>query len=95
VREAAGRRFSRLELNAVAQQVALTSHPRRAAAAFARGSPLSVDDVLTSPYVLIGSLDAIVGALEEKRERHRFSYWVILDDSIEAFAPIVSRLVDS
>lgn len=95
VREAAGRRFPRLELNAVVQQVAVTGRPRRAAAAFAHDSPLSVDDVLTSPYVLIGSLDAIVEALEEKRERHGFSYWVILDDSMEAFAPIVSRLFGS
>jgi probable F420-dependent oxidoreductase len=92
VREAAGRRFPRLELNAVVQQVAVTGRPRRAAEELARDSFLSIDDVLTSPYVLIGSLEAIAEALEEKRERHGFSYWVIRDDSMDGFAPLVSRL---
>jgi probable F420-dependent oxidoreductase len=95
VREAAGNRFAGLELNAVVQRVVVSGRPRRAAAEFARDSPLSVDDVLDSPYVLIGSPDRIAEALEEKREHHGFSYWVILEDSVEAFAPVVSRLVGS
>jgi probable F420-dependent oxidoreductase len=95
VREAAGNRFAGLELNAVVQRVIVSGRPRRAAAEFARDSPLSVDDVLNSPYVLIGSPDRIAEALEEKREHHGFSYWVILEDSVEAFAPVVSRLLGS
>lgn len=50
VREAAGGRFARLELNAVVQQVIVRGSPRRAAEEFARDLQLSVDDVLTSPY---------------------------------------------
>ena len=95
MRQAAGDRFPRLELNAVVQQVVVSGSPRRAAAAFARDSSLSVDEVLGSPYVLIGSADAIAEALEEKRERHGFSYWVILEDSMDAFAPVVSQLAGS
>jgi probable F420-dependent oxidoreductase len=95
VREAAGNRFAGLELNAVVQRVIVSGRPRRAAAEFARDSRLSVDDVLNSPYVLIGSPDRIAEALEEKREHHGFSYWVILEDSVEAFAPVVSRLLGS
>ena len=93
--QAAGDRFPRLELNAVVQEVVLSGSPRPAAEEFARDSPLRVDDVLSSPYVLIGSLDAIAEAVLEKRERHGFSYWVVFEDSMDAFAPVVSRLAGS
>jgi probable F420-dependent oxidoreductase len=92
VREAAGARFDELELNAVVQRVIVTDSPRRAAEDFAAGSELSVDDVLSSPYVLIGTIDAIADKLREKRERHGLSYWVVLEQSMDAFAPVVSRL---
>jgi len=95
VQQAAGDRFARLELNAVVQRVVVRGSPRRAAAEFARDSPLSVDDVLSSPYVLIGSLDAIAEALLAKRDRHGFSYWVVFEDSMDAFAPVVARLLGS
>jgi alkanesulfonate monooxygenase SsuD/methylene tetrahydromethanopterin reductase-like flavin-dependent oxidoreductase (luciferase family) len=95
VREAAGHRFPSLELNAVVQHVVVSASPRRAAEEFAREWPLSVADVLSSPYVLIGSIDAIAEAIEATRERHGFSYWVVLEDAMEAFAPVVSRLFGS
>jgi hypothetical protein len=38
------------------------------------GRPL-VEDILNSPYVLIGSTDAIAEAIAARRERHGFSYW--------------------
>jgi probable F420-dependent oxidoreductase len=92
VREAAGPRFHELELNAVVQRVVVTSAARRAADELAADSALTVDDVLSSPYVLIGSVDAIADKLREKRERHGFSYWVVQEHSLDAFAPLVSRL---
>jgi probable F420-dependent oxidoreductase len=95
VREAAGSRLERLELNAVVQQVVVTDSTRRAAEEHARDSPLSVEDVLGSPYVLIGSVDAIADELCEKRERHGFSYWAVLERSMDAFAPVLSRLSGS
>jgi probable F420-dependent oxidoreductase len=95
VREAAGSRFEQLELNAVVQQVVVSDSPRRAAEEFARDWPLSVEDVVGSPYLLIGSVDSIVDKLHEKRERHGFSYWVVPEQSMDALAPVVSRLSDS
>jgi probable F420-dependent oxidoreductase len=95
VREAADSRFGTLELNAVVQRVVIaggSGSSRRAVEEFARDSPLSTEDVLGSPYVLIGSVDAIADAIHEKRERHGFSYWVVPEHSMEAFAPVVSRL---
>jgi hypothetical protein len=45
--------------------------------------------------VLIGSIEAIANALEASRERYGFSYWVVVDDTMEAFGPVVSRLSGS
>jgi probable F420-dependent oxidoreductase len=94
-REAAGSRFDKLELNVVIQHVAVTNATRRAADDYARGSPLGVDDVLGSPYVLIGSVSALADELLEKRERHGFSYFVVRAEAIDEFAPVVSRLSGS
>lgn len=45
----------------------------------------------TSPAVLVGSVDACVQALQERRERYGFSYFNLGSD-LDAVAPIVARL---
>jgi probable F420-dependent oxidoreductase len=50
------------------------------------------DAVLAMPAVLIGDPEAMVDALQERRERFGFSYWVVSDRHLEAFAPVVARL---
>jgi probable F420-dependent oxidoreductase len=59
VREAAGERFDQLELAALIWQVVVTDHPRSAAEAVAPRRGLTGDQVLASPYFLVGSLPAI------------------------------------
>jgi probable F420-dependent oxidoreductase len=95
VREAAAHRFPTLELNAVVQHVAVSASARCAAADFAREWSLSVEDVLSSPYVLLGSIDEIAEAIQARRERLGFSYWVVLEDAVDTFAPVISRLLGS
>ena len=71
VREAAGDRFDRLELNVYPTGSAplLTDHPRKAAADIldgirARtGIEVPVDEYLASPHVFIGSVDGLVAKL--------------------------------
>jgi probable F420-dependent oxidoreductase len=93
VREAAGARLARLELSALLQRVVVTMDRRGAAAELAqRWSELSVDEVLESPFVLLGSVDEIVAQLVARRQRWGISYYVIFDDVVDAFAPIVDRL---
>jgi probable F420-dependent oxidoreductase len=92
VREAAGRRFGELELNAVVQRVVVTDTAREAAEELAREWPLGAEEILGSPHALIGSVDGIAGELREKRERHGFSYWAVFEPELEAFAPVVARL---
>ena len=96
VREAAGERFDRLELNALLQAVAVTEHRESVAAAQAERLPgLTPDEILESPYLLIGTVDEMVETLRQRRQRFGISYYVVFEAAIEAFAPVVARLAGS
>jgi probable F420-dependent oxidoreductase len=92
VREGAGPRFSEIELGARVRMTAVTNN--RAATAARLGSPeqLSADEVVTSPYALVGSVDSICDDLVERRERFGFSYFVWGIGDFETMAPVVSRM---
>lgn len=94
VREAAGERFAQLELAALIWGVAITDNPRAGAEGLAstgkRG--LTPEQILASPYFLIGSVAVIVERLEELRERFHISYFNVFPGAMEDFAPVVSRL---
>jgi probable F420-dependent oxidoreductase len=93
VREAAGDRFPGLELNALVQRVIVTDDRHGAAEELTRRwSQLSTEEILASPYVLIGTIDRIVEDLEVRRERWGISYYVIQEPNLDAFAPVVARL---
>ena len=93
VREMAGDRFAQLELNALVQRVVVTEDRRGAAEELThRWKQLSADEILASPYVLIGTVDQIVEDLEARRERWGISYYVVREPSLDAFAPVVARL---
>jgi probable F420-dependent oxidoreductase len=93
VRREAGERFGQLELNAVVQQVRITDSPRAAAEELtADGWELPADELLRSPFLLLGTVDSIVETLEERRERYGFSYVAVFEPALEAFAPVVARL---
>jgi probable F420-dependent oxidoreductase len=93
VREAAGARFEQLELSALVQRVVETADRRGVAEELARRwTALSADEVLDSPFVLLGSVDEIVAQLVARRARWGISYYVVFDSVLDAFAPIVERL---
>jgi probable F420-dependent oxidoreductase len=91
VRNAAGSRFGELMLNAVVQRVVVTDNDRSAAADLAADAKLSVDEVLDSPYLLVGSVGAIADGLRARHERHGFTYWVVPEGVMDAFAPVIER----
>jgi probable F420-dependent oxidoreductase len=101
VREAAGERFDRLELNVYPTGSAplITDHPRKVASDIldgirARtGIDVPVDDYLASPQVFIGSVDGLVAKLRELRERLGISSFMIGD--VDTLAPVVERLAGS
>ncbi|MGH7053401.1 MAG: LLM class F420-dependent oxidoreductase [Stellaceae bacterium] len=93
IKEVAGDRFTRIELNALVQQVIITDDRRRVAEDLAsRWNQLGPDEFLASPYVLIGSVDQLVEDLQARRERWGFSYYTIFEPYMAAFAPVIARL---
>jgi probable F420-dependent oxidoreductase len=94
VREAAGARADRLELNALVQRVIVTDDRRKAARELATGrwATLTPDDVLASPYVLIGTVDEMIDDLRVRRERWGISYVMAHEPFMDALAPVVARL---
>jgi probable F420-dependent oxidoreductase len=94
VRQTAGEdRYARLELSALVQRVIVTDHRRGAAEDLtARWPQLSADDILASPYVLIGSVEQIIEDLSARRKRWDISYYIIFEPYVDVFAPVVARL---
>jgi probable F420-dependent oxidoreductase len=96
LRDAAGARFDELELSVLVQRVTETRDRRGAAEELARRWPaLSADDILASPFVLLGTLDEIEAQLLARRARWGISYCIVFESAIDVFAPIVARLAQS
>jgi probable F420-dependent oxidoreductase len=93
VRSEAGARFDDLELNVLTQRAIVTDDREQAAAELSAQWPaLSPEDVLETPFVLMGTVEQIVETLQARRERWGFSYYVIWDTHAEEMAPVVARL---
>jgi len=100
IREAAGVRFSDLELHIAAILVVDDNRQRGAEIAFARlresamyavNTIPNAAELLDSPHAMIGSVEQIVETLQERREHYGISYITVAGD-IDAFAPVVARL---
>jgi probable F420-dependent oxidoreductase len=94
VREAAGSRFDRLELNTTVSLVVTDDREAGARQAIAeRGwHGVEVNDVLDMPALLIGSIAGIARQIRERRDRFGFSYLVVSEKNAELAAPLVREL---
>ena len=98
VREVAGDRFDSLELNVYPTGTGpiVTDSARKTAADVldgirARtGVEISVDELLDSPHVFIGSIDGLAAKFTELRERLGISSFMVGD--VDTLAPVVERL---
>jgi probable F420-dependent oxidoreductase len=98
IREAAGDRFGELELNTYATggPTVVTSDPRAEASRRAdriraqTGVELTVEEVLDSPHVFIGSVRDLTRKFADLRERFGISSFLI--DDLDALAPVVQEL---
>jgi len=92
VKEAAGDRFSRLEL-AITVFVAHVGEDRNEfAATVGVGMEAEPEEVLEMPHFLIGTIEQITEQLLERRERYGFSNVVLPGAMAEALQPVVERL---
>jgi len=94
IRQAAGERFHELELSMVITPVFTEQRRQRAEQLMrTRGwSGISAEQVLDMPSLFIGTPDQMVEDLLRRREQYGFSYFVVADASMEAFAPVVACL---
>ena len=92
IREGAGDRFAQIELNMICGRVIITDDREAAATEMTTQLPLSVEQILDAPAILIGSTDQIISTLRERRERFGVSNIVIIEPMMEAFAPVVAAL---
>lgn len=109
VREAAGERFEHIELHALLFWVIETDDQEQAAQqwlqqvgamSFRRGQRIdkgpgafSVEDVLASPYLLIGTIEQMVGQLQARRQQYGLSYFTTASYiGPETFGPLVAQL---
>ena len=90
--EAAGPRFDQLEIHMLVQRFALTDRPRDVAEEVSQSWGISPDEVLRSPYMLIGTMDGIIEQIEQRREELGISYYVVFEPHLESFAPVLERL---
>ena len=91
IREAAGERWSELELNIAIWQVDPLFR-RRTGAPPERVRGISEEQLLLSPHYLVGDTDEIVETLLARRERWGFTYITIRSADIETLAPVIARL---
>jgi probable F420-dependent oxidoreductase len=89
LREAAGDRFSQIELNVNLSAVGDQLHPW---AARQFGLNLEQMKQIGSPSTLFGTPDEMCDLLQERRERLGISYVNCGADMMEAMAPVVARL---
>jgi len=92
IKDAAGDRFSKIEICATVFTFSLTDDRDGVAAAFAAGLGSEPRDLLEMPHFLIGSIDQMVEDLRVRRERFGISYVVLPDSAMESLAPLVARL---
>lgn len=93
IRTAARDRVKQPTLNILVQQVVLADTPRKAAESVASQFPSrTLDEILESPFFLLGPTEHLIEVLQDRRERWGISYVVVFDRSVDDFAPVVARL---
>ena len=95
VTAAAGERMSELELAVSVPVVASDIDQAVARDPFAQrlASRMSVESLAASALTLTGSTTAIVDRLNDWRERHGVTYYVVPADSADVMAPVLDQLV--
>ncbi|QXJ25189.1 LLM class F420-dependent oxidoreductase [Actinomadura graeca] len=94
VREHAGDRVREIEWNLLVQHVAVTGDRRAEAGRLhaAQLGDLGVEEILDTPFVLIGTEAEIAEQLRERRDRFGFSYITVHSPFMDVLGPVIARL---
>jgi len=92
IREAAGDRFTDLELQVLTFLVQIVPDRDDAIERLSSMMGVTPEQIDGSPIALIGTIEQITERLVERRARYGFSYVVVHEAEMEAFAPVVAAL---
>jgi hypothetical protein len=88
LRSSAGERWPALEIHALVQQVVVTTDRHQRAFEIAQRTAMTVDDILTTPYLCIGTHEEMAEHLIRCRERWGINYYSLR--SIDDVAPVIA-----
>ena len=92
IREAAGERFERIELQTRIHLAIITDDRQAMFELFAEGFGLTPDQARHSPHALCGTVDQISDDLLERRERFGISTIGLSASALDDMAPVIARL---
>jgi probable F420-dependent oxidoreductase len=93
-RRLAGERFNHLELSVLVQRGGIVDDPIAAVAdaSLVQGGVMSAEELVETPFILLGSIDRICERIVELRERYGISYLTVFDGRAPGFEQVVARL---
>lgn len=91
-RDLAGDRADHVEWHLLVQLVLVTDDRQAAAAELARRYQLSVDHVLDTPLLLIGTVAQIADQVRRSRDRWGFTYYTVHAPFFETLAPVIEAV---
>lgn len=93
-RAAAGTRADQAEWQVLVQAVIRTDDRRAAAADLLPrfGDTMTIDQILETPFLLIGTSEEMAEQLRRNRERFGFTYYTVHGPYLDAFAPVIPLL---
>ena len=92
VREAAGPRYDGIELNCRILAVAIGPDREAAARQLSAGMGIPAEDLLSSPFAFIGTLDQLETQIFRLRDSLGISYYTISQRHAEPLLPLIERL---
>ena len=92
IREAAGDRYSDIEINVLLFAVLPAEDPGPSYEMLAGIFGIDASEGPDVPHVLVGTTDAMCEQLEARRERWDMSYIICQGDALDAMTPVVAKL---
>jgi probable F420-dependent oxidoreductase len=94
IKDASGERFSQIAIHAWLRFARVTDDARGEAELLTDLFRVDTERVLSSPIVLMGTLEEIVERLHERRDRWGYSYFTVQQAVARDFASVIERLDD-
>lgn len=93
-RRAAAERADQVEWHALVQAVVPADDRRSAAAKLLPrfDGTMTIEQLLETPFLLIGTPEEMADQLRRNRERYGFTYYTVHGPFLEAFAPVIADL---